>query len=214
LFGQGYHALLNGTFDKEFAVLDETQRPEPDKTMASNLNKAWKATIEAQGLPIIAADQYADMCAMRDMMQANEYVKRMNAFTYVQEEVYSATVDGYNLKCKPDCIIAERSLLVDWKTTAELPVNEYQAERAIRKYNYHFQAALYCDVTGMDHFIFFFQEKSAPFDVVPVLIRKGSPLMEEGRELWRYCAKLATECKKTGIYPGISGQLTDKCITL
>lgn len=214
LFGQAYHAMLAGTFSNDFIVINETARPEPEKTMASTLNKMWKAELESNGLPLISADDFAKMDAMRNMMHSSEYVRRMNAFEYTQEVAILAEIDGYKVKCKPDCIIKERSLLVDWKTTQELPVNEYQAERIIRKYNYHFQAAMYCDITSMDHFLFFFQEKAEPFDVVPVLIRKDSPLMQEGRDLWRYCAKMATECRKTGCYPGIANQLTNNCITL
>lgn len=214
LFGQAYHAMLAGTFYNDFTVMNEAARPEPEKNMSSNLNKAWKSELEALGKPIISADDYQKMVAMTIVMQSSEYVRRMNVFEYRNEVAICAEIDGYLVKCKPDRIIKERSLLADWKTTIDLPVNEYQAERIIRKYNYHFQAALYCEITGMDHFIFFFQEKSEPYDVVPVLIQKDSPLMREGRDLWRYCAKLATECRRTGVYPGIAGQLTNQCITL
>lgn len=213
LFGQAYHALIAGTFFQDFYVLDEANRPEPDKTMASNLNKAWKAEIAAKHT-IISQDDFERLLAMKTQLESNEYVKRMNAFQFNQEIVICAEIDGYKLKCKPDCIIRERSLLVDWKTTTDLPVNEYQAERLVRKYNYHFQAAMYCEVTGMDHFLFYFQEKSTPYDVVPVLIRKGSPLMQEGADLWRYCARMATECRKSGKYEGVASLLTDNCITL
>lgn len=213
LFGQAYHALIAGTFFRDFYVLDEANRPEPDKTMASNLNKAWKAEIAARHT-IIMNDLFETMAQMAAVLKSNEYVKRMNAFQFNQEIAIMATIDGYKLKCKPDCIIAERSLLVDWKTTTDLPINEVQAERLVRKYNYHFQAAMYCEVTGMDHMLFFFQEKSSPYDVVPVLIRKGSPLMQEGAELWRYCAKLATECRRTGKYEGVASLLPNNCIEL
>ena len=214
LFGQAYHAMVAGTFHKDFTIMDENARPEPEKTMASTLNKTWRAELESAGRPLIAGEDYRKMLQMLSMLESNEYVKRMNAFEYHQEIAICAEIEGYKVKCKPDCIIKERGLLVDWKTTTELPVNEYQAERIIRKYNYHFQAAFYTEITGMDHMLFFFQEKTEPFDVVPVLIQKDSPLMQEGRDLWRYCAKLATQCRKPGIYPGIAGQLTNNCLTL
>jgi hypothetical protein len=214
LFGQAYHAMLAGTFSNDFTILDEAARPEPEKTMASTLNKMWRSELESQGKPLISADDHRTMLEMNDMMANNEFVRRMNAFEYRQEVAICAEIDGYKVKCKPDVIIRERSLLVDWKTTTELPVNAYQAERLVRKYNYHFQAAMYCDITGMDHFLFFFQEKSAPYDVVPVLISKVSPLMEEGRDLWRYCAKLATECQQKNKWGGVASTITDNCITL
>lgn len=214
LFGQGYHALLAGLFHQDFFVLDEAMRPEPTMTFASIKNKEWKSKILAGAQKVLMLEDYKKMELMLAMMHKSEYVKRMNAFEYRQEIAILAEIEGYKVKCKPDCIITERSLLVDWKTTIELPVNEYQAERIIRKWNLHFQAAFYTEITGMDHMLFFFQEKGEPFDVVPVLIQKNSTLMQEGRDLWRYCAKMATECRKTGIYPGIAGQLTNNCLTL
>lgn len=214
LFGQAYHALLGKTFFNDFTILDEAMRPEKDKTMASNLNKAWKEKMASGPQKLITLEDYQKMEKMYIEMQKNEYVTRMNAFQFTQEEVIKAVVDGYKVKCKPDCMLPERKLLVDWKTTAELPINEFTAQRLVRKYNYHFQAAFYCDITGMDHMLFFFQEKVAPFDVVPVLIRKDSPLMEEGRELWKHCAKMATECHKKNEWLGIASTLTDNCITL
>lgn len=216
LYGQAYHALLAGSFHQDFFVLDEAMRPEPDKTTASNLNKVWIwKERQAGGVrKMVTFVDFQKMEAMKKMMHASEYVKRMNAFAFTQEEVIQAVIDGFKVKCKPDCMLPERSLLVDWKTTAELPINEFQANRLVRKYNYHFQAAFYCDITGMDHMLFFFQEKVEPFDVVPVLIRKDSPLMEEGRELWKRCAKQATECHRKGEWLGIASVLTDGCITL
>lgn len=214
LFGQAYHALLAGSFHQDFFVLDEAMRPEPDKTMASNLNKAWREKLSSGVQKAITLSDFQKMERMKAEMHKSEYVKRMNAFAFTQEEVIQAVIDGFKVKCKPDCMLPERKLLVDWKTTAELPINEFQANRLVRKYNYHFQAAMYCDITGMDHFLLFFQEKVEPFDVVPVLIRKDSPLMQEGRELWKHCAKKATECHLKNEWLGIASVLTDGCITL
>jgi hypothetical protein len=51
LFGRIYHASVAGLFD-QFSIIDPEKRPEPDKTMASTLNKAWKATFTGDCIDI------------------------------------------------------------------------------------------------------------------------------------------------------------------
>ena len=112
------------------------------------------------------------------------------------------------LKCRPDFMLDDGSLIIDIKTTTDASPNGFK--KSLASYRYHCQAAWYLEVvekaTGRrpEAFIFVAVEKQRPFATGVYVadeecIRIG---MEEAREDLLNIAKW----KNTGIYPGYSSQ--------
>ena len=222
-FGRVYHSAIAG---EKYMILDEAMRPEPEKTMASNMNKAWKAeilaTAEATKQDIITAEQHIELSAMIEVLRQNEIVRKINAFALRQEETFKAEVNNRKLKCKPDGLqigrgVDKSNLIIDWKTCATI------APRSILydfpKYGYDVQAALYCDVIsklhgGKSNMLFIFQEKESPYDVLPVLVQHDSETMLSARERYQRYYDKAMECFASGEWPGVASHYHEKILIL
>jgi hypothetical protein len=62
--------------------------------------------------------------------------------------------------------------------------------------------------------MFIFQEKTAPYDVLPVLVQWDSDTMNEGRNKWRNYYIKARKCFETGIWPGVSSKFPEQCLIM
>ena len=188
--GTVFHSLIEKDFSK-FAILNENERPEPDKNFGSKLNKEWKNTFyevaKEQSKVVINLETYDNLEKMIFKLWESEIYKRLMKIPFVgAEKHYQTKINGIGLKCKPDrlSLSADEKLVfcVDWKKTREeLTSNPYQIARIIRKYNYHFQAVHYTEilreVTKKEVvFCLVFVQNSQPYNIVPVLIQKGGEL--------------------------------------
>lgn len=219
IFGQAYHAVLEGTFERDYCTDDAiVQRIGGSKPRATKEYKEWAESLTKK---LISHDDYLQILSMRKQLEKTEIVKRINAFNLVQEQPFYAEIDGYKVKCKPDGLQLNRGkngehLIIDWKTTDDLKY----IERTIIKYGYDVQAALYCEIISKlnegkeTNMLFIFQEKNAPYDVLPVLIKWGGDAMFNGKRKWREYAKQAKQCFETNNWPSAGDLLIDKCIIL
>ena len=222
-FGRVYHSVIAG---EKYAIIDEAQRPEPDKTFASKLNKEWKESIiqtaKNQKLDIVSAEDHIEIMGMIDILRANEIVQKINAFELRQEETFKAEVNGRKLKCKPDGLQIGRgenkaNLIIDWKTCQTIAPRSIMYD--FPKYGYDVQAAVYCDVIsklhgGESNMLFIFQEKDAPYDVLPVLVNADSETMQYGREKYQRYYDKAMECFDSGVWPGVASHYHEKILVL
>jgi len=221
IFGQAYHAVIDGTFKDSFVsdkeIFDTIGGKSPRST------NAYKEWVAEQTKQII---QFPDIEILKQMilqLKENEVVKRINAFELVQEMPFYAEISGYKVKCKPDGLQIGRgkngeNLVIDWKTTDDL--SEYSIKRSIFKYGYDVQAALYCEIIAKlnndveTNMLFIFQDKNAPYDVLPVLVKWDSEIMQFGRDKWRTYAQKADECFKSGIWPGVASKYSENLLIL
>lgn len=175
-FGTMYHAFIDGTYQGRYVCdYEKCQEIGGASPRATKLYKEWVAE---QTCEIVTVTEHEQVVAMIAQLRKNEIVQKINAFDLVQEQPFYAEIDGYKIKCKPDGMQLFRGkdkqhLLIDWKTTDKL---EY-IESTIYKYGYEVQAAMYSEIISLLHggnetnFMFIFQEKTPPYDVLPVLVR-------------------------------------------
>lgn len=218
-FGTMYHAFIDGTYQGRYVCdYEKCQEIGGASPRATKLYKEWVAE---QTCEIVTVTEHEQVVAMIAQLRKNEIVQKINAFDLVQEQPFYAEIDGYKIKCKPDGMQLFRGkdkqhLLIDWKTTDKL---EY-IESTIYKYGYEVQAAMYSEIISLLHggnetnFMFIFQEKTPPYDVLPVLVRWQGECMNSGRVKWRHYAAIARECFATGKWPCAGDMLTEKCIIL
>lgn len=168
-FGSLLHCLVlePENFDRDFFRLDETQRPEPDKTFGSKLNKAWKEMILEENADKILVD--ADMLKLAEAVARSVQIEA-SSFLRADGNVFEDTIlwkkDGVEMKGKID--IRNPYFLADIKTTADSMPDKFQ-RKAFWEYQYHRQAAVYLDgdaggiYTGEKQFFFIAVEKTAPY---------------------------------------------------
>ncbi len=95
------------------------------------------------------------------------------------EQSYFATDSdtGMKVKCRPDFILDDGSLIIDLKTTQNASLKGFQ--KSVVNFRYYVQAAWYLDVVEMatgkrpDAFIFIAVEKTRPFNTGGVCSRPG-----------------------------------------
>lgn len=217
-FGRAYHAIMDGSFDRYFCTDAEIcEDIGGAKPRATNVYKEWIAT---QTKEIISTSDLDQINKMKKVLEANDLVKKINAFDMVQEQPFKAEIDGLKVKCKPDGLQLNRgklgeNLVIDWKTCDDISRIEWDIE----KFGYDVQAALYTEIishlhNGQSNMLFVFQEKKAPFEVMPVLVRWGGDVWKNGAEKWRRYAKQADECFASDCWPMASDLLIEKCIIL
>ncbi len=217
-FGRVYHSIIAGDHGS-YAVFDPDERPEGDKTMASKANKEWKAQFyeiaENNGLDVISAEEFGQITKMVARLKENPVVQKINSFDLVQEKAFRAEIDGLKIKCKPDGLQIGRgenkeNLVIDWKTCSSVAPEKIKYD--IQKFGYDVQAAMYCEIMSElndnreTNFLFIFQEKNEPYDVLPVLVSWDSATMQVGSDKWRDYYIQAMRCFETGKWPGVSSR--------
>lgn len=212
VFGSLFHAVMSNTVKAEFIIYNELDRPEPDRTMGTAKNRAWKRQINEEAMDanliMVNQDDHCKALQMREAVQAHEFGKKLLDWSgEVEKKYYHGDFMG-----KLDKWLPEQKLVIDWKTTAEIRPQWMGSD--IKKYYYHAQAALYSHLMGDVDVMFVFIEKKEPFDVLPVLIEAGSELMDEGAALIQLWRDQADECFRSGKWPGISSNFENGVLTL
>ena len=179
-FGNLVHTLIlePKLFQDKFIVINPDDRPEPSKSMASKLNKAWKAKMEERDGIVINMDQYNLALNLRDKLLRLDEVKSI--LDNSEKEVAKCWVDFNTMQnCigKADIVIDNGDMLVDIKTTSK-PVSEFR--KSAYRYNYHRQAAFYLDGFGAKEFMFIVIETQEPYQVG--VFRCSENFIDQGRQ--------------------------------
>ena len=113
---------------------------------------------------------------------------------------------GLEVKCRPDFLLNDLSLVIDLKTTLDASPKGFQ--RSLVNYRYYVQAAWYLDVielaTGKrpEAFLFIAVEKSRPFNTAVYVADED--MIKLGKEHAREDLDNIAKWKASGIYEGYS----------
>lgn len=113
---------------------------------------------------------------------------------------------GLDVKCRPDFILNDGSLIIDLKTTLDASPKGFQ--RSLVSYRYYVQAAFYMDVVEMATgtrplaFLFIACEKQRPFQIGAYCA--DDAMIEVGREHARRDLQKIAEWKASNTWPGYS----------
>ncbi len=183
-FGNLLHTLVlePKTYQDKFIVFNPEDRPEPTKSMASKLNKAWKESVEQRDGIVINLDQYNKALRMRDKLMSCKEVS--DILSKSDKEVANSWVDFNTMvKCKgkADIVVEGGDMLVDLKTTSK-PITEFR--KSAFRYNYHRQAAFYLDGFNAKEFVFIVIETNEPHQIG--IFRCSEHFIDQGREEYVY----------------------------
>lgn len=173
-FGTAYHTFIlePEEFGRNYFIFNENERPEPDKTFGSKLNKEWKDNILMTNRNIIPIEMHKQLCDMRDILMSDFYVRSLlkngTAELSHYTEIDSNNYKNIKVKVRPDYLKTDKRLIVDLKTTNDASLEGFTKNAA--KFDYHIQAAFYADVLEQIYgsgkaftFIFIAQETTYPY---------------------------------------------------
>jgi len=214
-FGRAYHLTIEGI---NVPVYDFNSRPDTRYSMTAKKNAEWLKEMKKEYETIVSDEEMAIIDKMISVLKSNETYKKIATFKPKQEEPFTTKINGiYPVKCKPDAICEHSALIVDWKTIDS--IEDWNIYLNVRKYNYDMQAALYCDIlkeiTGVKHnFLFMFQEKSEPYDVLPVLVRHNSETYERGQNKYMVCCERAKNAFDNDNWEGAASKFDNGILEL
>jgi hypothetical protein len=180
-FGNLLHTLVlePKEYQNKFIVFNPEDRPEPTKSMASKLNKAWKQSFEERNEGIvISLEQYNNALTMRDKLFKHKEIT--DILDNSDKEVANSWVDYntmQNCKGKADIVVNGGDMLVDLKTTSK-PITEFR--KSAYRYSYHRQAAFYLDGFNAKEFMFIVIETNAPHQIG--IFRCSEHFIDQGRD--------------------------------
>lgn len=153
--GSALHTLVfeESLFDSKHLVYNAAERPEPEMTMASKKNKAWKDNIMAQALmkekTVITFEEYEVLRMQRAKLLANDTAWNiLNQPRIVELSIYfKLQWNGriFYMKIRPDMIAMKKPFYADLKSTrnASPEINKFPSD--CHSFGYHVKMALYYD---------------------------------------------------------------------
>ena len=216
--------------EQQYFVYDEGQRPEPDKTMASNLNKAWKAAMEGgakeSGTTIVGQEVYNKADAMLQVICGTW---QGNYFGWDPDDAADVPLRELAIFWQNDCSelplkskldilwvnAAEgTATVVDYKTTSAS--NSQEFGWSVKKYGYDVQAAFYEDaardylcvnypgITFDITVLFIPQRTTAPYQVLGVL-QLDQQTLQAARARYERALQELEGCLHTGVWESSTG---------
>ena len=203
-FGAAYHKIIlePETFEKEFFVIDDRQRPEPDKDYRTAKNRAWKQEQIAvnAGKTMISSWDYNVLKKMQEVIFNNLFTNDLiKSCTEIESSIFSE-INGVEVRVRPDGF--NDKIIIDLKSTDDCSPDGFA--RSSASYFYHLQAAFYSDVVQhIDdkprQFVIIAQEKTAPYVAQIYVI--PDYVIAQGRHEYEAALEKLKNAYETGEFP-------------
>jgi len=209
-----YHAYKTGLIKREetralvigtlchLAVLEPDKLPtsfalRPDGLdLRTKDGKAWK---EAQGdLPILDGDEAAMLGGIAMAVSEHPVARKLLHGSKREVSLFSDHRTGLKLKGRID--VLGEGFVADVKTAAEGDMQNFAA--AVFRYGYHVQAAMYCQLAGVEKFSFIAVEKTPPFAVAVYTL--SDKALQVGLNYLNYALDTIALCTESGLWPAYS----------
>lgn len=178
--------------------------------------KGWRDFVtecEADNVQPLHPKDWPTILAMAESVHACEDARSLLLSDKAERQVslVAEGPSGVLLKGRPDAMLPEMGIIADLKTT-RAPEPQYTLKDGlpywpdVRKYGYHRQAALYCDLASQlygrefSEFYFVAVGNEPPSDVV--IYQVGPELLNEGRESYRAMLARWVQCHESDHWPG------------
>jgi hypothetical protein len=194
-------AMLIGTLS-HLAVLEPDKlasafaiRPE-GIDLRTKEGKAWKESVGS--IPILDADEATMLAGIKASVYAHPAARKLLENSEREVCLYNSHRSGMKIKGRLD--ILGDSFVADVKT-AEAGDSQGFAS-AVFRYNYHVQAAMYCQLAEVEKFVFIAVEKVPPFAVA---VYELSPTaMQIGLRALNSALELVAKCTEQNNWPAYS----------
>jgi exodeoxyribonuclease VIII len=209
-----YHAYKTGLIKREetralvlgtlchLAVLEPERLPTAYAVRPAGLDfrtkdgKAWR---DAQGdKPILDETEAAMLDGMSKSVAAHPAAAAL--LDGAQREVSLFKEHRTGLKIKGRLDVLGNGYVADVKTAEAGDAGGFAA--AVFRYNYHVQAAMYCQLAGVERFSFITVEKVAPFAVA--VYDLSAKALQVGLEALNFALEAIADCTEAGEWPAYS----------
>jgi hypothetical protein len=203
VFGSYYHTCIlePSELKNRYEVIDYNERPEPEKTMASNKNKEWIAGKLLTEKTIISKEDAETARAMQEVLMNNPTAHKLLTGGYSEKEFYIDDFNGVRTRAKPDKV--KGTIMVDLKTTEDASPNAFPYMSA--KFGYHIQMAYYYDQLRylnipIEIVVIVAQEKTPPYS--PAIYLCTDQMLAVGQMEYTALLEMHKKCLETGYFPG------------
>jgi len=209
-----YHAYKTGLIVREetralvlgtlchLAVLEPERLPTAFAVRPAGLDfrtkdgKAWK---EAQGdKPILDETEAAMLDGMTKSVAAHPAACALLDGAQREVSLFKEHRTGLKLKGRLD--VLGNGYVADVKTAEAGDAGGFAA--AVFRYNYHVQAAMYCQLAGVERFSFITVEKAPPYAVA--VYDLSAKALQVGLEALNFALEAIADCTEAGEWPAYS----------
>ena len=197
-FGRFFHTavLEPGLLQSRYVKIDFETRPDQEHTMASNVNKAWKAGIyadaEERDMEVITVEDVALVQGMRKAIRQTAAARELIELPGTFEDWRTWEVDGVQCKGRRDRFIKAGNTILDLKMANDASTETFR--RDAFKYLYHVKAAWYLDGFKADKFIWLVVEKNPPHAINIFTAEKE--LIDYGRMKYKVAITSLKQCRE------------------
>ena len=174
-FGNAFElALLDqNAFEREVVLYDTDNRPEPNKTMGSTLNREWKEKIFNTDKYVISKygekESFQTIVKMLTSCHQDAVIQKLiKGIEYQYSIFWTDEKTGLRLKTRPDICKTKKNIIVDVKTTIDGSPEKFSKDLA--NYDYPFQAVMQIDgvqrsgfMPHVDTYYWLVVEKEPPY---------------------------------------------------
>jgi hypothetical protein len=212
-----YHAYKTGLIKREetralvlgtlchLAVLEPEQLPTAFAVRPAGLDfrtkdgKLWK---EAQGdKPILDETEAAMLDGMSKSVAAHPAAAALLDGAQREVSLFKEHRTGLKLKGRLD--VLGNGYVADVKTAEAGDVGGFAS--AVFRYNYHVQAAMYCQLAGVERFSFITVEKAPPYAVA--VYDLSAKAIQVGLNSLNYALDTISACEEAGEWPAYSREV-------
>jgi len=175
-YGRAVHAMLDGTFDDQFEVVDRLSPGCPEHQInATDHKKALRNFNALCESPMV------------------RFLRKTPGALF--EPTYYSERNGVKVKARPDIVLGNTAY--DLKTARD--PRKAPFSRAIYNLGYHISAAMVCLVTGCTEYVWIAIQKKYPYRVVTH--RCGTATMDAGIRAYDAALELIQDCRALGDWP-------------
>lgn len=212
-FGIVYHILVyeEHKWKDQVIVMDESQRPVPEKDYKTHANADWKraqfAAAQQENKALITLEEYDRMRYMRDVYTTNPFIQEL---LQQHGNQFETPVQWNHRKslCKGLLDWRNPNFLFDLKTTDDADPDEW-IRKSYFPFGYDRQCGMYTDgdlggkftsALKLKDFFFGVQEKEAPYPIA--IYKQTREVIANGIEEYRTLVEGWQSCIDHGIWEG------------
>lgn len=158
--------------------------------------KEWKESVG--DTPILDHDEATALAGIQESVAKHPAATELLANSKKEISLFASHRTGLNLKGRID--VLGNGFIADVKTAEAGDMQNFAS--AIFRYNYHVQAAMYCQLAGVEKFSFIAVEKTPPFAVA--VYELSIPALQAGMNALNDALTLIAECQDRNEWPAYS----------
>lgn len=141
----------------------------PELNLRTNADKAVKAELEAEAKATNKTLVKAEIFNQAEAVSKSFLNSSLSSFLKGEvkaEASFFGEIDGVKVKARPDLILPEQKIIIDFKTTSQVGGGSADGfAKMAANFSYYIQAALYLEITEYKQFYFIVLETTEPYMV-------------------------------------------------